>query len=166
MNSMTFVKMAGGSTGLFGDFRDGIIVVTVVAVFIVGIVLFRRYISKQRAQFDKMVEDAVRQGHVVKGNRIECKRHRHRHNRGKHHKTRYHTSYSAVYEYQVNGASYTYSISGLGSQPSETVDIYYTDNPGRGFTEWNRKTGNCLASILIYVVPIAAGVLVAKLLGA
>ena len=122
----------------------------VILLFVLELIWLRKYRPR-----NKRVEQAEALGHVVRAKRIQA---------WDDDLTRTSTSsyVHATYLYEVDGKEYRYNYLKRAAAPL-TLTLYYIHNPKRAFMK-EEKTSLFLG-LLLYLVPIAAGVGVMLFLG-
>lgn len=122
--------------------------------FIITVMMERiifRAMDRYEENNDKMVR-AEKMGHIVTAvcdkatvryKEIECG------------ENDWYYEWACVYRYEVNGKRYSKTITNMRSEPSETIVLYYTDNPARAFIPTGRDTsGKTIRFLLSLVLPL------------
>lgn len=130
------------------DIRIIIAIVIAVIIFIFEMKAIRKYKPRNRKK-----EQAIALGHSVQATRVKY---------WDESETGYDGPYEVVYEYEVNGKTYTYKCR-IGKEPPETLELYYLDEPGRAFDDLP-KTQTALA-IFCYIIPFAVAMIIYCVLG-
>lgn len=129
-----------------------------IAFFIMEVVYGHKHAGENRkTKLDKKIETAKQLGHVHEAKRAgysidndesggECR-------------------YYGTYVYDVNGKTYRYTTHGWDFPPP-TLEVYYLDNPGKGFSSLNYSYTimETLEGLLLYILPIIVGAIVYNLI--
>lgn len=63
--------------------------------------------------------------------------------------------WACVYRYEVNGKRYGKTITNMRSHPSETMVLYYTNNPAKAFIPLGSETGGkTIRFLLSFLLPL------------
>ncbi|MED9978758.1 MAG: hypothetical protein UFP41_00935 [Bacilli bacterium] len=129
-------------------------IIVIIAIFIIECVLLNNgYINTRSSK--KRVEKAQKLNHIIKAKRISY---------WDDYKTsddRLNSYYHAKYEYTINNKNKKYRYLSK-KHPPLILNLYYLHNPNRVF-HYEEKTS--VFAILFYIIPIALGIIVMKLLG-
>jgi hypothetical protein len=130
-------------------------IIAAIAVFIMEIVIAHKNAGKKPQ--NRKVEKAKRLGHVARGKllrswdedprRLDIK-----------------SFYNAVYVFQVDGKEYKCKYMGWDF-PTTFMDVYYIHSPRQAFVECEYSYIRGYTAVLVYIIPIAVGIIVAKCMG-
>lgn len=98
-------------------------------------------------------------GHVLQGTLVDCW---YETKTGESGNTEY--VYHGKYSYYVNGVKYIKKVISYHGRPSQTVALYYDDNPSRVYLE-EEMTRQSVGGCLVTLIPVVVAVVVAMLLG-
>ena len=129
---------------------------TAIAIFVVELILIKKQLIF--AGDEKRIDRARRAGHIIPATLIKC-RYEDKDSSGK----TANRKYIATYEYSAFGEVRTVRIVTVGTKPPYSISLYYDSDPGKVFSEYDIKPNPLV--FLVYLIPIAMGVAVMKLLG-
>lgn len=107
---------------------------------------------------DKKLAKAKKEGNVLIGKRKKCWYE----NRAPQGKT-VNRKYIAIYEYTLDGKIGTKQVVLYGREPGYTINLYYTSNSKKVFSEYD--LGKNPLKVLIYIIPVIVAYIVMKLFG-
>lgn len=104
---------------------------------------------------DRMLEEAKKNGNIIKATMFRLHKRDINNAKG--------TRYIADYHYVVDGVTKKKRVITTGLKPPRELPLYYVEDPNKVFSTYDLK-GNPL-QLLIYVIPLAVAIAVAKALG-
>ena len=149
--------MWGEFVSLIEEFWTSVFNFNATCGIVVGIIVlvFEIKCLNKFKRIDKRKEEALKRGHAIRAKRIRMWNDWEPDSGGG-------SSFSATYEYVVNEKRYIYRYLGAAF-PAIEITVYYKNNPKRAWSDLERR--DSIFTLFVYLLPLAAAVVVILLLG-